>query len=252
MVGNIRPSLSVLSFTPRDSNQSTVSLAWKALEEGDQAPRPARVMCRELARIEAGMGDIAAPASRNAHLGQELRPLFEQGKLEAWRSFCACDRRKKTGCPTARHHHTSGTHAAGPIISPAVHWSRGPHPTGVRARLARASPSRASRLSDDASGPLPVGAACFRPKPAASRRARLHWRCLAGRSGRELATARAAGKTECRAQRSKMANYRSLIVHAKPLRKHPKPPQAARLCRHPSEKLRLQMGRAPIGTMPAR
>ena len=46
LVGNIRPSFSVLSLTPRDSNQATVSLASKTWlgESKARSPRGNRVV----------------------------------------------------------------------------------------------------------------------------------------------------------------------------------------------------------------
>ena len=61
VIGNIRPSPSVLSRTPRVSNQATVSLAWNRWKCADQRLAAAGIVRGKRAGVETGMGDVAAP-----------------------------------------------------------------------------------------------------------------------------------------------------------------------------------------------
>jgi hypothetical protein len=47
----------------------------EAVEGADERPAAAGVMGGQFARVEAGVGDIAASATRNADLGEELGTL---------------------------------------------------------------------------------------------------------------------------------------------------------------------------------
>ena len=77
VVGNMRPSASVLSPTPREANQSMVSVAdqrWRG-PMSDLWPRG--IVGGERLWLEAGVGDIAAAAAGNFYFGQDVVGLFE-------------------------------------------------------------------------------------------------------------------------------------------------------------------------------
>jgi len=107
----MRPSASVLSFTPRDSNHATVSRAEKFLKRRQQRLFPAGIPRGKVAWVEAGMGDIAAAAAGNADFGEELRATFEHRHLGVGRGLGAGDGGKKTRRAAADHNDLSRTHA---------------------------------------------------------------------------------------------------------------------------------------------
>ena len=77
VTGNMRPSGSVLSRTPRASNQATVSVGENRWSGEMSARSPRGKMLAQRPRIEAGMGDVAATAPGNSHLAQKFRAAFE-------------------------------------------------------------------------------------------------------------------------------------------------------------------------------
>ena len=83
VTGNMRPSGSVLSRTPRSSNHATVSLGENRWSGRDKRAFTARIMLAHRARIEAGMRHVAPSATGNPHLGQELGAALDRSRLHS-------------------------------------------------------------------------------------------------------------------------------------------------------------------------
>ena len=101
-------------FKPRDGVTRL-----KDFERPQQRRPAAGIIAAQLASIEAGAGDVATSASRNANFRQELGALLKQGDRDSRRSLRASDGRKETGRATSDDHDTPLVHP-GPTL---------PHPT---------------------------------------------------------------------------------------------------------------------------
>jgi hypothetical protein len=67
------------------------------MKRADQSPFAARISGRELPRVEAGVCHVAAAATRNADLGEELRAFLAHGYPRCRVGLRARDRPKKSG-----------------------------------------------------------------------------------------------------------------------------------------------------------
>ena len=101
VTGNIRPSLSVFSFTPCGGEPRHGIARLKLLEGRKQRLFAAGKSGGEFAFVKTGVGDIAPAAAGNFDFGKKLRCFFEDENFRAAFSFCARQRGKKSGCAAA-------------------------------------------------------------------------------------------------------------------------------------------------------
>ena len=84
--------------------------ALKAVERPQQFAAAARIMLHELIRVKAGMGDVAATSTGDAHLIKRAGRLFEDGNFFGWMEFRVADGAKKARCSTSNHHKVMQCH----------------------------------------------------------------------------------------------------------------------------------------------
>jgi len=82
VVGNIRPSLSVLSCTPRCSKPRHGVAGGKLFERRDQFMFATGITPREFACVKARVRDVATAAAEIFHLGKKAR-VFSRMKISA-------------------------------------------------------------------------------------------------------------------------------------------------------------------------